>query len=87
VESLNDLVLYLSDETLARNKATESSVQFTSVIKFNELYQLEQILGAGGFGVVCQVTCKQTGRHLALKITQLNPKSPSNAALALELES
>lgn len=78
----------MSDESQARNKEVglDELLAQKSVVKFNELYQLHQILGAGGFGLVCQVTCKQTQRQLALKITQLNQKSPSNAAQALENE-
>jgi len=47
---------------------------------------LQRILGAGGFGVVCEAICKETGRQLAIKITQYNSKQPSAAALALEHE-
>ena len=54
-----------------------------STVKFSQVYDLKRILGAGGFGVVCEVVCRQTQRALALKITLWDQESPSSAAKAL----
>lgn len=47
---------------------------------------MHKILGAGGFGVVCEATCLETGRRLALKLIRYDEKDPSNQALSLESE-
>lgn len=71
VEDLSQLVLLRrktapgSEESL-KDKELESSVNLT------QLYEIKKILGAGGFGVVCEVVCRKTQRPCALKITLWN---------------
>jgi serine/threonine protein kinase len=55
-------------------------------LKFSSLYDLKRILGAGGFGVVCYVRCRETQRNIALKITQWNSQTPSQSAQQLSHE-
>ena len=80
VSSLDDLVLY------KRVAPSQQSEQICDQIKLCSLYKIHKILGAGGFGVVCEATCRETGRKLALKLIRYDEKEPSNEALSLESE-
>ena len=84
VDDLQELVLIPRD---IDQNGDETSLERTNsnnfVVKFSTLYEFKRILGVGGFGVVCQVKCKETMRELAVKITQWNSKS----AIALSHES
>lgn len=55
-EDLNDLVLYRQEQAPTEKQPNPQQTN----IKFSSLYILRKILGAGGFGVVCEVTCRQT---------------------------
>ena len=56
---------------------------YKTKVKFNELYKLVRILGAGGFGIVVHAKCRQTQRNLALKITQHSLVRLTSAARSL----
>ena len=47
-------------------------------------YRFDRALGQGGFGVVCLVTHKQTGRQFALKIIHPRPRAGEDQAAALD---
>jgi serine/threonine protein kinase len=40
-----------------------------NTINFNQLYEYQQFLGAGGFGFVVQAVEKKTGETMALKVS------------------
>jgi serine/threonine protein kinase len=44
-------------------------------VRFSSLYETKRILGAGGFGVVAEAICRQTGRHIAVKVTSIENKN------------
>lgn len=54
VLDLNDLVLYRQEEGPNENQLNPPQ----TTVMFSSLYILHNILGAGGFGVVCEVTCR-----------------------------
>lgn len=75
VEDLNQILLERKKSCLKKDEP-ETTL-------FSQLYELKKILGAGGFGVVCEVICRKTQRPLALKITQWCQEHPTTAAKAL----
>lgn len=79
VSDLNDLVLYRQEQAPTERRPNPPQ----TTVKFSSLYVLHKILGAGGFGVVCEVTNCLTQKKLAIKITRYNSKQPSSAALSL----
>ena len=68
VSDLNDLVLYQPEQTPTEKRPN----LLQTTVKFSSLYILHKILGAGGFGVVCEVTNCLTQKKLAIKITRYN---------------
>jgi hypothetical protein len=62
VEDINDLVLI-------RTQFAQELNDNSSKVKFSDIYDLKRIIGAGGFGVVCEVFCRIKKQTIAVKIT------------------
>lgn len=47
--------------------------------RFQDVYELDRVLGAGSFGLVVAVKEISTGRRLAIKIAEWDQTNPSTA--------
>ena len=54
---------------LAGHKLQELGLDFLGTQTFNDLYLLEEVLGAGAFGVVLRVVERLTGEEYAMKVS------------------
>lgn len=79
VEDLTQLVLVRRKPTTDEEESSPSKKSEAPTVNFSQLYDLKRILGAGGFGVVCEVVCRESLRPVALKITLWNEQAPSGA--------
>lgn len=56
VEDINDI------ELSPNLSGPQDSLLANAPVRFTDVYELHDVLGAGGFGIVCEVTCLKTSR-------------------------
>ena len=90
VKSLKEIELIrrISDEvTEDMTQEHLDEIERANHMKFTDVYEDARVVGYGSFGIVIAGKIKETQEPVALKIAQLDPDSPSQAAKSLMRES